>query len=343
MKRSGIRFFALCVSMTLAGCQAPLKPIFPDVSPPVVWPKPPDQPRIRYIGQLTGEESLGVQPKGLEALGQLLTGPKAKIGFSTPTAVLARGDNVYVADGQRHAVYMLNLSARKFGAIRQAAGRSLEWPIDLAFVGDELAVSDSNRAAVFLFDRGGIYRRCIGEGDLKRPGSLAVDKKTGDVWVVDSAAHDCKVFSPDGRLKARIGQRGAGSAQFNFPVGIACHPDGAVVIADSMNFRVQLLSREGSPLTLFGNKGDAAGDFALPRDVAVDSQGHIYVLDNQFENIQIFDKHGRLLMSLGQEGRGPGEFYLPSGIAIDEQDRIWVADTYNRRVQVFQFIKEFVE
>jgi DNA-binding beta-propeller fold protein YncE len=340
MKRDIAYVCALSALLTIVGCQAPLKPVFPEVSPPVAWPRPPDQARIGYIGQLVGEESLGAQPKGLEVLGQLFTGPKAKVGFSTPTAVIPRGDLVYVADGQGGAVYVMNLTDRSFGAIRQAAGRNLEWPIDLAFVGDELAVVDSRRASVFLYDAAGHHRRSIGEGQLKRPGSIAVDARTGDLWVVDSGAHDCKVFSRDGRLKAQVGRRGTGSAEFNYPVGIACHADGTMIIADSMNFRVQLLTREGSPVSAFGSKGDAAGDFALPRDVATDSRGHIYVLDNQFENFQVFDKQGRLLMSLGQEGRGPGEFYLPSGITIDGEDRIWVADTYNRRVQVFRFLKE---
>jgi DNA-binding beta-propeller fold protein YncE len=328
------------VLSAVAGCEGPPKPVFPGVDPALVWPRPPDPPRIRYIGQLRGEADLGVRTRGLAAIGELFTGPRQKTGFSTPMAVAVRGETVCVADGQAQAVYVMDLSARTFAALRQAGGRSLEWPIDVAFVGDRLAVADSRRGAVFLFGSSGAYEESLGEGLLQRPTSVAVDRRQGDLWVADAAAHDCKVFGADGVLRARVGERGASAGQFNFPIGVAFDPGRGMLVADSMNFRVQAL---GPPASMFGKKGDAAGDFALPRDVAVDSEGHAYVLDSQFENVQIFDREGRLLMAWGQEGRGPGEFYLPSGITIDEQDRVWIADTYNRRVQVFQFLREAQE
>ena len=337
-KRTAIRIGAVAVLALIAGCERPLRPIFPEEKQSLVWPKPPDVPRIRYIGQLTGEESLGARPKGLEALGAIFTGPKPKIGFSTPMAVAVHGDVVFVADAQNHAVYALNLAARTIATISQAAGRPLEWPIDLAMRGDSLLVVDSNRAAIFAYDSSGIYQQSMGQDVLKRPVAIAVDRASGELWVLDSGSHECKLFGADGHLKRAFGQRGSAPGQFNFPVGLSLHPAIGIAVADSMNFRVQLLGYDGSSKASFGQKGDAAGDFALPRDVAIDSQGHLYVLDNQFENVQIFDDAGRLLMAFGQEGLGPGEFYLPSGITIDERDRIWVADTYNRRVQVFQYL-----
>lgn len=341
-KAARFAFGSVLAALT-TGCQAPLKPVFPVHNPPIFWPPPPDTPRIRYIGELTGEASLGVQPRGLEVLGEIFTGPKPKIAFSTPTAVAVRDDLVFVADGQAQAVYRMDLTERTFSAIRQAGGKNMEWPIDLAIHGDSLLVADSKRAAIFVYGLDGRYRMSIGEGELTRPGSIAVDEAGGDLWVVDCAAHDCKVFDPAGHVRRRIGKRGPASGEFNFPVGVAVHRETGVAVADSMNFRVQLFGLDGSPRLSFGQKGDAAGDFSLPRDLAMDSAGHLYVLDNQFENVQIFDRGGRLLMALGQEGRGPGEFYLPAGISIDRQDRIWIADTYNRRVQVFQFLKEVTE
>lgn len=324
----------------LIGCQGPLKPIFPETNPPVVWPKTPDQPRIRYIGQLTGEESLHAPTKGLQAFGEIFTGPKPKIGFSTPMAVIAKDDLVFVADGQAQTVYRMDLAARTISPIRVAAGKPLEWPIDIAFMKDNLVVADSKRAAVFVFDMLGGYQRTIGSGELTRPASISHDATTDELAVVDSAAHNCKIFDSAGAKKRTISARGSALGEINFPTGIARVLDRGFAIADSMNFRIQILGSDGKPLISFGHKGDAAGDFALPRDVATDSEGHLYVLDNQFENIQIFDDQGQLLMSFGQEGRGPGEFYLPSGISIDDRDRIWIADTYNRRVQVFQYLKE---
>lgn len=312
-------------------------PIFPAVFPALVWPKPPDTPRIRYIGQLAGEADLKApRPFSLAAA---LAGPPPMAKFSTPTAVAISGERVYVADGQLGCVHVLDLERRTYGAIREAGGQLFKTPNDVVVAESNLVVSDAAARRVSAFDLAGRFVRHLGPSAFQRPAGLAWDPGSQTLWVVDAGAHACALLDLNGGTRGSIGQRGAGPAQFNFPAGGGA-AEGTVAIADSMNFRVQLLTPDGQPLSQFGQKGDAAGDFALPRDVAMDSQRNVYVLDSQFENVQIFDPQGRLLMAFGQEGRGPGEFYLPSGITIDARDRIWIADTYNRRVQVFQFLRE---
>lgn len=323
----------------LSSCQQPVRPVFNQTLTSIRWPKPPDTARIAYIGELSGEDSLG-KPKAFGDLKAIIAGPDPTIGFSTPSAVAARGDRVFVADGQNHAIYVLDIQSRDFRPIDRVGGKTLEWPSDILFIGDKLVVADSKRAAVLVLEPDGKLVRTIGEGALKRPTALAWNESAAELYVLDAALHGCIVYSLDGREIRRFGQRGGADGEFNFPAGMAYDGRIGLVIADSMNFRVQILDPSGSPRRTFGKKGDAAGDFALPRDVAIDSEGHIYVVDSQFENIQIFDADGRLLMAWGQEGRKPGEFYLPSGIMIDQRDRVWVADTYNRRVQVFQYLRE---
>lgn len=326
--------------MGLTGCRVPLRPIFAAYDPPIVWPKAPDRPRIRYIGELTGEASLAARPSGWAAFRAALTGVAPTVAFSTPTAVEIVGERVYVVDRDRRAVFVLDLTARTFDSITTAAGLPFEWLSDIAEVDGMIAVSDSRRGAVFLFDADGQFVRTIGEGLLERPTGIAWLDAAGELWVLDTAVHACLVFGIDGTLRRSIGRRGVAAGEFNSPTGLAHAASVGTVVADSMNFRIQLFDAEDRSRLVFGRKGDAAGDFALPRDVAVDSDGHIYVLDNRFENVQVFDRHGALLMAFGGEGDGPGEFALPSGITIDHRDRIWIADTYNRRVQVFQYLRE---
>lgn len=348
----------VAAGLLLTGCASPpLGPVFPPISPRVVWPAPPDEPRIEYLGSLAGEAGLGVRPAGWEALRLALAGEQPRYArFVTPLAVAVAGETVYVADPAAAGgpcVHVLDLERRTYGAIRIAAGEPLAWPIDVAASRGRLAVVDARRAAVFLFDAAGRFLTTLGSGALQRPVAAAWNDATGDLWVVDATAHALVSFADDGAVLRRAGTRGAGPGQFNYPAGIAVRsasiarsrddrtPDAvaaAVLVADAMNFRVVRLGADGEPLGWFGRKGDAAGCFSLPRDVAFDRDGHIYALDNQFENVQVFDAAGRLLMAWGEEGRGPGQFYLPSGITIDDRNRIWIADTYNRRVQVFRFI-----
>lgn len=324
------------------GCAKPDGPIFQSGLTSPVWPKGPDRARIRYIGQLAGEQSLNRGHSAWAGLGRIIRGPDPLVGFTTPVGVAALGDNVFVADSQSPAAHFLNLSTRAFRSIRDAAGGTLGWPMDVEVMNDEIAVADGKRGEVLVFSTGGEYRRSIGRGALKRPASLAWDSANGRLFVADAAAHGVVAFDSSGRELWRRAARGTGPGEFNFPAGIAFKTSVGLVVADSMNARVQILSPGGEPIRAFGRKGDAAGDFSLPRGVAIDSQDHIYVLDNQFENVQIFDVNGALLLAFGQEGNGPGEFQLPAGIRIDDQDRIWIADAYNRRVQVFQYLAERV-
>jgi DNA-binding beta-propeller fold protein YncE len=341
MKQAIIASTILFIALCMTGCQSPPRPIFPAISPDIVWPPPPDRPRIKYIGELTGEASLRARPRGMEVLRQALAGPKPKAVFVRPTAVAICGERVFVADTGEALVHMLDLKERRYRAIQGNPSDPLRIPIDLAIVdGTTLVVADRSRGVLDTFDIEGNWQATRRFPEISAPVAVAWDSFSRRMWVADAAAHACLAIAGMDKVSAKIGQRGSAPGEFNFPTAIAVQPNVALVVADAMNFRVQVFDAHDKPATIFGQKGDAAGDFARPRDVALDSEGHIYVLDNQFENVQIFDRAGQLLMAFGHDGSGPGEFSLPSGITIDTQDRIWIADSLNRRVQVFQYLAE---
>jgi len=332
--------FLLAAAAATTGCHQPPGPIFPEISPAVEWPKPPDRPRIRYIGELRGEASLGVKPTGWPALQAVLTGPKAQIEFSRPAAVAVSGEVVFVADTGLGVVHRLDLANRNYRLLRGSPDDALRVPIGLAIGEDRLVVTDRGRGAVDVLDLNGEWRRSQRWPEITAPVGIAWDAGARLFWIADAASHSCWATSDLTSLERRIGEGGAGPGQFNCPTAIAWHPATGLVVADAMNFRVQLFDAAGQMTRMFGQKGDAAGDFSLPRGVATDSEGHIYVLDSQFENIQVFNRDGQLLMALGEEGNGRGQFSLPGGVAIDERNRVWVADGYNHRVQVFQYLPE---
>lgn len=333
--------FAVVGIALLAGCQTPPGPIFPVVMPPIVWPPPPDLPRIRYVGELRGEASLGARASGWNAVQAALVGPRPLVEFSRPAAVAVAGERVFVADVGLGVVHQLDLATRKYAVLRGAPSDPLRVPIDLAIMnGSQLVVADRGRAALDTFNLDGTWRATQRWPEVTAPVALTWDSSERLLWLADAVTHSCFATSDGKNLQRRLGQRGTAPGQFNYPRGLAAHPAVGLVVLDAMNFRVQAFDDTGAPAVVFGHKGDAAGDFAAPRSVAIDSEGHLYVLDNQFENVQVFDRTGRLLLAFGQEGAGPGEFALPSGITIDAQDRIWIADSFNCRVQVFQYLSE---
>ncbi len=337
---------------TLAGCQTAPGPIFSPVQPPLVWPAPPDPPRIRYVGELRGEASLGARPSGWEALRAALGGPRPMAEFVRPSAVAVAGQRIFVADIGAGVVHLLDLEQRRYATLRGAPDDPLRVPVDLAVAGERVLVVDRARAALDVLNLDGAWQGTQRWPEITQPVAAAWDAGGQRIWIADVAAHavfciSCPAIGVPGgvrnteySIQNRIGGRGSAPGQFNYPRALAAQPSIGLAVVDAMNFRVQILDADGTPAGAFGRKGDAAGDFAQPRGVAVDSAGHLYVTDNQFENVQVFDRAGRLLLAFGQGGARPGEFSLPAGLAIDAQDRIWIADSYNRRVQVFQYLAE---
>ena len=323
----------------VVGCGRPQGELLNPSGPPIVWPKAPDAPRVRYLGQLRGADDLRPPKSAWQFWQEVIHGPAEPPRLITPQAVAVHpdGQRVAVADTNGACVHVFDLARRRheLKIACGTGGQRLACPVAVAWAGDTLWVADSKLHALVRFPAEG-PGRILGREVLRRPAGLAFCQLNGLCYVTDAALHAVMLFDDQGRQVAQFGSQGAGPGQFNYPSHVSCAADGTVVVADSLNFRVQRFSPDGALGGVFGRKGDAAGDLALPKGVAVDPEGNVWVVDAHFENVQAFTAAGELLMSFGGEGQGPGEFWLPAGIFIDARRRIWVADTYNRRVQVFE-------
>jgi len=300
----------------------------------LVWPPPPEKPRIKYLGSYRGESDF--RKEGF--LGLILGEEESRLDLVKPYGVWAKNGKIYVADTGYNTIILIDTEKKKVKPIGAFAAL-----IDVK--GDakgRLFASDAQAGVVYALDESGKVLMSFGWKKLKKPTGLAVDDERKRLYVVDTGEHNIKVFNYEtGELLFTIGKRGTGDGEFNFPTNAAVdRRNGNLVVVDSLNFRVQIFSPEGKFIRKFGKVGNTPGSFYRPKGVGVDSDGHIYVADAAFDNFQIFDEEGRLLMWVGQPGSGPGQFHLPAGLYIDEKDRIFVSDQFNRRVQVFQYLKD---
>jgi DNA-binding beta-propeller fold protein YncE len=360
--QSGRRAAALALLLVAAGVPAGCakKPgvVFPPAVGAPAWPPPPERARIVYVGKIEKDSDLKPGLNGFEAMGEAMFGKKESRSMLTPLAVCtdsvpggmggggAPGGRLYVADSNTQNVHVFDFATRKYatwappkGAPPFAQPVALAWHAGL----NVLLVSDSVGGTIVGFDRSGRYMGTWGpRGLFQRPVGIAVDPSPagrGRVLVADARLHQVLVLTPGGELIRRLGERGEGPVQFNYPTNIAIDRTGTVYVSDSLNFRVQQFDGNLNFTRQIGKKGDMPGYFAQPKGVAVDSEGHLYVVDAQFENVQIYDRDGHVLMDFGEEGSRPGEFWLPAGIWIDAADRLYIADSYNRRIQVFDYKK----
>jgi DNA-binding beta-propeller fold protein YncE len=336
----------------LAGCASPPGAMFDPAAGSYTWPAPPDPPRIKYVGQIRGEADLHASKGGVEVVDETLFGKRPTEVFVSPLAVCTDAANparrVFIADSNGQCIHVLDLKTRQYKRwAPQPPQPRLSQPVAVAFepgVGGNdgrLLVSDSAAGNIAVFNSTGERTGDLGAGVLLRPCGLAVDPVGRRVLVADAAAHQIVVLSDDGRELARVGRRGTGQGEFNYPTNVTLEPaerGGRLYVSDSLNFRVQVFGPTFEFVRQIGRKGDMPGYFSQPKGIATDPQGHVYVVDANFEAVQLFTPEGDLLMSFGHEGQGPGEFWLPAGIHIDAAGRIWIADSYNRRVQVFDLL-----
>lgn len=300
---------------------------------PIVYPSPPDEPRIVYLKSFKGMADI----RKSTMLDSLL-GIPASSDFVKPYGVYSVGDKIYVADSQLPGVVIFDTKEQKI-----QVDRYFSMPIGIAAAPDGMYfVSDSKQQKVFGYDARGDLKVAIGKKDeFKNPAGLALNAELGRLYIVDSLGHTVSVYSFAGEKLFQFGKDGSQDGEFHFPTNIAIdRRNGNVCVVDTQNFRVQIFDKDGKFIRKFGQLGDIMGTFSRPKGVGIDTEGHIYVADAAFDNFQIFDENGQLLMFIGGAGNAPGYFQLPAGMHVDEHDRIYIVDSFNKRVQIFQYLSE---
>lgn len=337
----------------LAGCASQDRVLRLDPDPGgsgrgIFWPGAPEIPRYVYAGQLIGEGNY-VDASGatrsrirsaLEWVAGLVAGAAAPDGLLRPGAGTIDADGrVYVSDTSRQAVVVFD-PAHGMEVWEQAAGLTrFATPVGIATAPDgRVFVADADLGVVVVLARDGKPAGLIGKGVLKRPTGIAYDAVGARLFVVDTHAHDIKVFAPDGRLLATLCKRGEGDGELNYPTHVAL-ANGELYVSDTMNSRVQVLSAaDGRHRLTVGTRGLFVGNLVRPKGVSVDAEGNIYVVESYYDHVLVYDRHGAFLLAIGGVGKDIGQFYLPAGLWTDSRNRVFVADMFNGRVVVLQFL-----
>ena len=346
------RTWALLLFLWLGGCAAPAPSVlhFEEAGdPPPVWPSPPDPPRYRYVGQLTGEgnfsaarQALSKGRRVLSWLVGLAAGRHTPVVLQRPQGGFTdEAGRVYITDVSRAAVYVFDRVGGRLKVWEQAGEkRRFETPLGIVGTPDgRILVADGGLKEVVVLDARGMPVGSFGAGVLQRPVGLARDPADGRIFVADSQAHDIKVFDAQGKLLETWGRRGVAPGEFNAPTYLS-FAGGRLYVTDTLNSRVQVFSRDGRFLRRVGRRGLYVGDLPRPKGVAVDRDNNLYVVESYYDYLLVFNEKGEFLLPIGGTGAGIGEFYLPSGVWTDARGRVYVADTFNGRVVVFEYLGE---
>ncbi|MFC1483457.1 6-bladed beta-propeller [Candidatus Neomarinimicrobiota bacterium] len=325
---------AVTAVMTLLGTGCAVsKTVVPDL----VWPDPPDQPRIQLVDII--ESQYFSQETIWEAIKRSLLGADPAKRLVQPFGVeVDTAGRVYIADTGGGSVVVFDMVEEEIRHIGVSGRGRLLAPFDLEIVGDKLFVSDSKMARVHAYNQEGDLVLVLGnEGGMGRPSGVRYDPLSNRLYVVDTGMHNIRVYDAESwDLLFTIGQRGSGDGEFNFPTMLDVK-NGKLYVVDSMNFRVQVLDQDGGFINKFSEAGDAPGYLYRPKGIAATSDGFLFVVDSAFNNFQIFDEEGNVYMFVGEAGSAPGYFNQPTGIMYNN-NLLYVVDQRNHRVQVFEFL-----
>jgi DNA-binding beta-propeller fold protein YncE len=319
---------AVALVAVIAACAtAPARP-----PPAIAWPAAPAAPRVRLVATLPGPPEVSRWRRVLDAIVGL--DPRAaREPLQRPFGVaIAPGGDVIVVDPDAGEVFRLRGGSTKPLACR---GRAWSAPMAVTVAPDAaILVADAGAAEIVRVAPDG---KCtaIGTGALERPTGVAADAHR--IFVADPPRHEIVVFSPAGVV--RLGRRGEGTGEFDFPTAAARAPDGTLLVVDALNFRIVRLSPGGDWLASFGRPGDEGDAFARPKGIAVAADGRIFVSDAQRDLVLVFREDGAFEYAIGGTGTSPGWFTHPAGLAI-AGGRLYVADSHNRRIQVFEILGE---
>src|SRR6266436_2485899 len=295
----------------------------------LVWPRPPDVARIRWLAQAKGEIAPPVpQAKNKQKWMERLAG---------------------VQQVSEIKVQQPHILVEPYGIAVDSNGKQVHFEqiIGLAMDDDDrLFVSDSHLHCVFVFDAEHHLLNAFGQDSLERPSGIALDSKNRFLYVADVVKNQVAVFDADnfkrlrsiGGSPAQVGGEEPGT--FARPTNVAVDADGKVYVSDTINNRIEIFDADGDFLSMFGRFGAGPPFFRRPKGLAVDRHGRVWVADTSMDRVQVFDHEGRVAAYFGMHGTLPGQFVLPTGIAIDKNNRVIVSEQFKGRIQIFQYVTD---
>lgn len=327
----------------------------------LVWPAPPNVPRVRYTNYFAGmkldytpaseqpkkksgwmDRLAGVQdPNNKQHLKPLPFQLLAPYGM----AVNSKGE-LYVADQRVGAIFIFNTETKDTTLIGNGRDATFGLVNGVALDDDDrLFITDGKLHRVLILDKKNTVVDQIKDG-LIDPVGIAIDTENRQLYVVDTQADQVVVYDADTlKEKRRIGTGGkkhelTTPGDFSLPTSVALDSDGNVYVTDTLNFRVEIFDADGNFITQFGKHCDGPGCFAHPKGIAVDSDGHIWVADPMLDLLQAFNREGQLLGMVGGHGQQLGQFSSLDGVFIDKHNRIFTSEQYPGRVQMFRYITD---
>ena len=160
-------------------------------------------------------------------------------------------------------------------------------------------------------------------GELNNPRGIAVDYKTGNIYIADAYNHRVQVFTCNGDYHFMFDEK------MNHPLGI-CITHNRVLVTQHSGHCINMYEPEGKLIKSVGSKGSGEAQFNNPYSLSVsDRTNNIYVCDFNNNRVQILTEDLKFHSMLGI-----GAFNHPRDIKVT-RDRVLVLDGSDTCMFVF--------
>lgn len=302
-----------------------------------VWPKPPDEPKLKFVEFLVTKEDITGESFFKKVFRKLIGQKKTRLFYFPFGIWVDSKDRIFVADPKMPGIVIIDQKSKRVSWKQNAGNLKFIRPTGIAFSEKKNAVyiADPGDFSVYAISYDKWEPIFIIKKPLGKPVNLALDDYRARLYIADDSLHAIFVFDLDGKYLFKIGEKGNEPGKFLYPMSIAVDDDANIYVTEWGNFRVQILNTRGEVLNYFGKAGNAPGNFVRPKGVAVDDEGFIFVSDAYLHRVQVFDKFGNVYLGIEGVGWNPGNFRLPAGIFI-RNNKIYIVEQMNARIQIWE-------
>lgn len=285
-----------------------------------------------------------------KVIGQIGRGGDGQGQFQEPVAICAKGGKIAVSDTIKRKFQIFNREGRYLGESRPNATVKnsktncgvFSKPSSIAIdTRGRIYASDTSDHYIRVFDGQGTFQREFLNKHGKDGGinGLYCDV-AGNIYIADPDNGCVHIMSAEqGVWMRKIGNKGTGEGQMQFPQGICMDRLGQLFVVDYGTSRVSVFSKAGMFQKSWGEKGTGRGQFNVPRGIAIDRQDRVYIADSFNHRVCVFSTGGDYLYSFGGRGTEAGRFIGPSDLSIDpDSNLLYVVDKGNNRIQIFELL-----
>ncbi len=259
------------------------------------------------------------------------TGERRRIRLTSPVAVVAQGNDLYIADVGQQAILRFNRGSQTVRVFARVPDMNADVRL---YIDRSLSVYlvDPRAGSVTRYDLDGNpdqgFRNAT---ELSQPVAALVDDGRAEVLVADQLGARILVFDRNGTVLRVIGANVAEGTRFESIAAMAMLPDQLYVV-DRLARRVFALGGDGNFRYTFGEE-----ELKMPGAITADSHNRIYIADSGDSTIRVF-RGGQLEAVVGASADPEGLGFREITDLWENDGLLYVADPAGASVDILRIV-----